>query len=341
MSAPAIRSGTALYGLLAIFLLLLSGYAMVSGPVDSSLPAVIQALFANSGDAADQRLSLTFWHLRLPRVAMGLLAGSALAVAGVVMQALFRNPLAEPGLTGSAAGAALAASMVIVLGGMQAHPMLLPLAAFCGALVATVVVLLMPGTDGHQGIASLLLLGIAINAICAAGLGFLSFLADDFALRSLTFWQFGSLGKASWPELGWASLMSLPALLWLLCQWRALNSLLLGEAEAYHLGLDVQRFKIRALLACAVCVGAAVACAGIIAFVGLVVPHLLRTMVGPDHRRLLIGSALAAPCLLIAADTAARTLVSPAELPVGILTSLLGGPFFIYLLLRRSREVLR
>lgn len=321
----------ALYAGLMLLLFILALTAVSSGPLGNNVFALIEALWSKEPSI----LSETFWQLRLPRVALAIVVGTGLAVAGVTMQAIFRNPLAEPGLTGASSGAALAAAGAIVLVPFGAQPALLPLAAFCGALIATLVVLLFPVSEGNQ-LSSLLLLGIAINAIAAAGLGFLSFIADDFALRSLTFWQFGSLGKASWSEITWATAVAAPALLWLLAQGRTLNSLLLGERDAYCLGVPVRQFKVKALLACSVCVGTAVACAGIIGFVGLVIPHLLRLIVGPDHRTLLIASALAAPALLLAADTLARLLVSPAELPIGILTSLLGGPFFIGLLFRQS-----
>jgi iron complex transport system permease protein len=326
-----------LYAALGVLLLVLSVQAVSYGPLESNIASLFSALAQSDPDPSQARLTATFWHLRLPRVALALMAGASLAVAGVTMQALFRNPLAEPGLTGSASGAALAAAAVLVLGLFEAQPFALPIAAFGGALCATALILLLPAT--HSGsIATLLLLGIAINAIAAAGLGFLSFIADDFALRSLTFWQFGSLGKASWPEILWASAFALPAMVWLLFQARRMNSLLLGEADALCLGVSVKRFKIGALIACSLCVGAAVACAGIIAFVGLVVPHLLRLLLGPDHRRLLPASVLAAPALLMVADAIARSAVSPAELPIGILTSLIGGPFFVYLLLRPQRN---
>lgn len=331
------RSDMLLYAALACLLMILTLQAVSYGPLESNIASLIAALMQPEPDTAQAQLAATFWHLRLPRVALALLAGAALALAGVTMQALFRNPLAEPGLTGSASGAALAAAAVLVLGLFEAQPFALPIAAFLGALCSTALIVMLPAM--HSGsMASLLLLGIAINAIAAAGLGFLSFLADDFALRSLTFWQFGSLGKASWPEILWASVFALPAMLWLLLQARRMNSLLLGEADALCLGVPIKRFKLAALIACSLCVGAAVACAGIIAFVGLVVPHLLRLLLGPDHRRLLPASVLVAPALLMAADSIARSVVSPAELPIGILTSLIGGPFFIYLLLRPRRN---
>ncbi len=328
-----------IYAALAALALSLAALAVLHGPLEGDVSALLAALLEDNPTLSQQRLASTFWHLRLPRVALALLVGVCLAVAGVTMQALFRNPLAEPGLTGSASGAALAAAAVIVFGGIDGLGFALPLAAFSGALFATLLILLLPADKGSM--ATLLLLGIAINAIAAAGLGFLSFLADDFALRSLTFWQFGSLGKASWPEIFPAAAVALPAISWLLLQARSLNSLLLGETEAHCLGVSVQQFKLRALIACSICVGAAVACAGIIGFIGLVVPHLLRLILGPDHCRLLPASALAAPALLLAADSLARNLVSPAELPIGILTSLIGGPFFIYLLLSPKRNAHR
>ncbi|HXG28694.1 MAG TPA: iron ABC transporter permease, partial [Nevskiales bacterium] len=216
--------------------------------------------------------------------------------------------------------------------------LLLPLAAFGGGLAATALVAGWAQRQGRLSIAGVLLAGIAINALCLAGIGLLSHIADDHALRSLNFWSFGSLGKAGWTDLLLAAPLMLLPLLLIPRAARGLNALLLGEAEAGHLGIDVDRLKRRLLLGIALGVGAAVSLAGIIAFVGLLVPHLLRLTLGPDHRTLLPAAAWLGGGLLVAADIAARCALPPTELPVGILTTLLGAPFFLWLLRRQHLE---
>lgn len=280
--------------------------------------------------------------LRLPRVCLGIAVGAALAVCGACMQGLFRNPLADPGLIGVSTGAALAAAATIVLGdallgGLPAalSAAALPAAAFGGGLGATILVYRMASRHGRTEVATLLLAGIALNALAGALLGLLVFVSDDRQLRDLQFWLLGSLGGVGWGRLLPAlPLLALPTLL-LLAFARPLNALLLGEMEALHLGFDVERCK-RAIVVFAACaVGAAVALTGVIGFVGLVVPHLVRLIAGPDHRLLLPASALLGAALLVGADLLARTVVLPAELPIGILTSCIGGPFFLWLLMRR------
>lgn len=318
--------------------------ALGSGPVAIPPGEVVATLARALGLPVNPDTSpmqaATVLHLRLPRVLLGLLAGATLAVGGAALQGLLRNPLAEPGLIGVSSGAALAAASVIVLGAklpaltalIPLH-WLLPLAAFSGGLLATGLVMSWARLRGELSVATVLLAGIAINALALSGIGLLSHIADDHALRSLNFWMFGSLGKAGWTELAVAMpLMLLPVLL-ILRAPRALDALLLGEAEAGHLGIRVNALKRRLMLGIALSVGAAVSLSGIIAFVGLLVPHLLRLWLGADHRVLLPSAACLGGILLVCADTAARTVMPPTELPVGILTTLLGAPFFLWLLL--------
>ncbi len=273
--------------------------------------------------------------IRMPRTLVGLLVGAAL------LQGLFRNPLADPALVGVSSGSALGAAGVIVLGHAVAGPgpipfAALPAAAFCGALAATVLLYAIATRRGRTSIATMLLAGIALAALAGAGTGLLAFVSDDRQLRDLTFWTLGSLSGATWAKLAVvapllaAILAASPRLA------RALNALVLGEAEAFHLGVAVERAKRLTILAVALAVGASVAVAGPIGFVGLVVPHLLRLTIGPDHRLLLPAAALAGGALLVAADIAARLVVAPAELPLGIVTSLVGAPYFLWLLLRRG-----
>lgn len=275
------------------------------------------------------------WQIRLPRILLAILIGAALATAGAGMQGLLRNPLAEPGLVGVSSGAALAAAAFMVLGaGTLPTSIGLPLASFAGAAVAAWVVLRISVIDARTRVATMLLAGLALNAIAGAGIGLLSYLADDFALRTVTLWMFGSLARASLTELAVAAPLLLLAIGWICARASALNALLLGEAEAGHLGVDVETLKRHLTILIVLAAGISVALAGIIGFIGLIVPHLVRLWTGPDHRRVLPISALLGALLLLVADTLARTVFMPAELPIGILTALVGGPFFLALLLR-------
>ena len=280
-------------------------------------------------------------HIRLPRVLLAVLIGMALAVSGAVMQGLFRNPLADPGLLGFSSGAGLAVAIAILLP-LTLPPLLalwLPtLAAFLGSLA--VMALIFSLSQRAQGsLARLLLVGIAINALCGAAVGVLSWLSNDQQLRQLSLWGMGSLSQAQWPMLAVCAAFILPALLLTQRRARHLNLLQLGEEDAHYMGLDVRRTQRQLLTLSALLVGAAVSVSGIIGFVGLVVPHVMRFCLGSDHRWMLPCSALAGAILLLLADTLARTLVVPAEMPVGLLTSLLGGPWFLWQILRQQRGV--
>lgn len=280
-------------------------------------------------------------HIRLPRVLLAVLIGMALAVSGAVMQGLFRNPLADPGLLGISSGAGLAVAIAILLP-LTLPPLLalwLPtLAAFLGSLA--VMALIFSLSQRAQGsLARLLLVGIAINALCGAAVGVLSWLSNDQQLRQLSLWGMGSLSQAQWPMLAVCAAFILPALLLTQRRARHLNLLQLGEEDAHYMGLDVRRTQRQLLTLSALLVGAAVSVSGIIGFVGLVVPHVMRFCLGSDQRWMLPGSALAGAILLLLADTLARTLVVPAEMPVGLLTSLLGGPWFLWQILRQQRGV--
>lgn len=316
--------------------------AVVAGLSNGALAvppaAVLQALL---GTGADPVAASVVLDLRLPRILLGILVGAALAMAGAAMQGLFRNPLADPGLVGVSSGAALGAVVVIVaLGDAVAsiRPLLLPLAAFVGALLATLVIQRLATFEGRTTTALLLLAGIAINAIAGAGLGLAAFFSTDQQLRDLTFWTLGSLAGTDPRALAPAALFMVAAVLALPLMARVLDACVLGEREAAHLGFDIERAKLALIALVALGTGAAVAACGIIGFVGLVVPHLARLMVGTDHRWLMPVSALLGGALLLTADIGARLLVLPAELPIGILTSALGGPFFLALLLLNRRR---
>jgi iron complex transport system permease protein len=289
----------------------------------------------------DTQQEATLLYIRLPRVVLGLIVGAALGVTGAAMQGLFRNPLADPSLIGISSGAALAATIVIVVGDAVAfsapHTLklfALPIAAFGGGLVTTLLVYRLATISGQTVVATLLLAGIAINALAQAFSGLLTYYATDTQIRSITFWKLGSLGGATWDSVLVATPFILVPVLFFPRLARALNTLLLGEAEAGHLGVSIETVKRLTIIFVALAVGASVAVTGIITFVGLVVPHLLRLLMGPDHRRLLPSSALLGAILLLASDLVARTIVAPAELPIGIVTALIGAPFFLWLLLR-------
>ncbi|MGB1581335.1 MAG: FecCD family ABC transporter permease [Nevskiales bacterium] len=312
------------------------GIGPVALPVADVWATLLAPITGNEPALRDQAL---VWQLRMPRILLAILCGSVLALAGASLQGLFRNPLADPGLIGVSSGAALAAGSVIVFVGMNAPAWLLPLAAFSGGLATVTLVARIARIGSVTSVATLLLAGVAMTAIGAAGLGMLSFLADDFALRNLTFWTLGSLGRATWQDLGPAAPMLALACLVMLRLARPLNALLLGEAEARHLGVDVERVKKQLLIWSTLGVGAAVALTGIIGFVGLIIPHLIRLLVGPDHRILMPASACGGALLLLWTDALSRTVVAPAELPIGIVTSLIGGPFFIWLLLQNRQRL--
>jgi len=295
--------------------------------------------FSGDQDAVQSTVLLA---IRLPRVCLGVLVGAALAVSGAALQGLFRNPLADPGLIGVSTGSALAAAAAIVLGGAviphlpaEFANFILPLAAFGGGLVTTFIVYWIASREGRTEVATMLLAGIALNAITASGIGLLIFVSDDQQLRDLQFWLLGGLGGVTWDRLLSAAPFILLPTIALLLLSRQLNALLLGETEARHLGFDVQRCKRWIIVLVALAVGSSVALTGVIGFVGLVVPHLIRLMIGADHRALLPASIILGATLLLVADLVARTIALPAELPVGILTSCIGGPFFIWLLVRR------
>ncbi|WP_226571098.1 FecCD family ABC transporter permease [Mangrovibacter yixingensis] len=275
--------------------------------------------------------------VRLPRVLLALLLGAALAASGCVMQGLFRNPLADPGLLGISSGSALAVACWLVL------PLHVPawialwmpvVAAFIGSLAVMLVIFLLSQAQDNA-MSRLLLVGLAINALCGAAVGLLSWISSDSQLRQLSQWGMGSLGQAQWASLAVAAVFIVPSAIVISLARRQLDLLQLGEEEAHYLGVNVPQLQRILLLSSALLVAASVAVSGIIGFIGLVIPHLIRMWLGPNHRALVPGSLLAGAMLLLVADTAARTLVAPAEMPVGLITSLLGAPWFLWLIFRQ------
>lgn len=309
----------------------------------TALGRAVEAAIFGTTDPDLAREQLVLLGIRMPRTLLGAFVGAALGVGGAMMQGLFRNPLADPGIVGVSSGAALAAVATIALGNGLAAPWTrafgvyaLPFAAFFGGFLTTTLLVAIAGRHGQLMIGTLLLAGLAIAAISGALTGLISYASDDRELRDLTLWSLGSLSGASWPKVmailpfAAAVALALPFVI------RALNGFLLGEAEAYHLGVDVERIKWLVIFTTAAAVGAAVAVAGIVGFVGIVVPHFVRLIVGPDHRFVLPASALLGATLLLVADIVARMAVRPAELPLGVVMAAVGGPVFLHIVLKRG-----
>ncbi|MDC9592022.1 FecCD family ABC transporter permease [Xenorhabdus sp. IM139775] len=328
------RSQSPSLGLLILGLLLL--FLAISSANMGALPLSFKTLWESSLDDPQWQIWL---NIRLPRILLAILVGGALAISGAVMQGLFRNPLADPGLLGISSGAALTVAMVIIL------PFALPasialyghiIAAFIGSLLVSSLIFML-NKYNHGNLSKLLLAGIAINALCASFIGVLSYISNDQQLRQFSIWMMGSLSQIEWPTLIIAASLIIPVCLLTFSQALKLNLLQLGDEEAHYLGINVQRTKYQLLLLSALLVGCAVALTGVIGFIGLVIPHLVRLRFGGDHTWLLPISALGGACLLLLADTFARTLVAPAEMPVGLITGLIGAPYFLLLILRPSK----
>ncbi|HCH3679190.1 TPA: iron ABC transporter permease [Vibrio parahaemolyticus] len=328
------------------FLAFIAIASITVGPMNISFTDSLRGLVGAHSELAPH-IQLVINEIRLPRTILCMFIGAILAICGVVMQGLFRNPLAEPGIIGVSAGAALGGAFAIVVFAefSQNHPQLmnlaaLPLFAFLGGALTTVLVYWLGTNKFGTSVTIMLLAGVAISALSGAAIGFLNFSADDQMLRDLTLWSMGSLAGANWAGIGLASVTLVVLLFWFHKKAMSLNALLLGESEARHLGVPVQKLKRQLILLSAVGVGVTVSICGAIGFIGLVIPHLGRMLAGPDHRSLLPISALLGALLLTCADMIARVLLAPAELPVGIVTALIGAPFFIYLLFQQRGKIL-
>ncbi|PTM16268.1 MAG: heme ABC transporter permease [Bacteroidetes bacterium] len=343
---PAVKASnrTAILSILGVLLLFVTLLSAAIGAVSIPFSQLSAILLSKIGIhlpvEIDPRADLVLTGIRLPRVLLGVLAGMALAVSGALMQGLFRNPLADPALIGISSGSSFGASLMIVFGstlpGFVASSLglfTIALAAFAGGLMVTFIVYTISTRDSQTSVATMLLAGIAMNALCGAGTGGLILFSTDTQLRDLTFWSLGSLGAATWQTL--AVVAPFVIIVLIISPWlaRALNALLLGESAAHHLGIETQLVKRLVILLSALAVGAVTAVTGLIGFVGLVVPHLIRLTFGPDHRLLLPASALLGGILLVFSDLLARILLQPAEIPIGIITAIFGAPFFLWLLM--------
>lgn len=325
---------------LAAALLLLALVSVGSGAYGIPLTDVLGSVAHRAGlggEPLDRVGESVLWNVRLPRVVLGLLVGASLGCAGALMQGTFGNPLAEPGVIGISSGAAVGAVASIAFGFGFLGNWTITACAFAAGLVTVLLVYVLSRSGGRTEVVTLLLTGIAVNAFAGALIGLFLFFADEAALTQITFWQLGSLAQATWGKVLAVLPCALAGLFLAPLYARRLDLLALGERPARHLGVDVERLRLVLILVVALLTAAAVAVAGIITFVGLLIPHLLRMAAGPGHRFLVPGSALGGAVVLVAADLAARTAVQPAELPLGVLTALLGSPFF-FVLLRRTRR---
>jgi iron complex transport system permease protein len=343
-----VSSITILSTLLIIVILLATG----TGAMHMSPMQVLAILLDRTGIhlpvAYEENMPGVLWVIRLPRVLLGALIGAGLGVAGASLQGLFRNPLADPGLIGISSGASMAAVVMIIVQNalpvFQQVPALnfyaLNLAAFAGAIITTLFIFRVARSGGQAAISTMLLAGIAVRALCESVTGLMTYLASNEQLRSITFWSLGSLGGASWQTVsGVAPLIVIP-LIMLPRLAPGLNLLSLGEREAMHSGVKVPRLKSLLVIFATMAVAAGVAVAGIIGFIGLIVPHIVRQFTGPDYRILIPGAALSGAVLLTVADLLCRTVVAPAELPVGIVTAIIGAPFFLWLIIKEKRTIL-
>ena len=326
--------------LLVAALAISAAVSVATGAVAINLTSLPGILFGN--DDATARDTVIVWSVRLPRTLLAILVGAALAASGTILQGLFRNPLADPGLVGVSSGSVLAAVSTIVIGqnifGSTAT-VFLPVTAFIGGLLSTILLYTIATRGGRTYTATMLLGGVAISAIAMALTGVLIFMSTEQQLREFTFWSLGSLSGATWEKASSVALFMLVVLgLWPLLA-RGLDRLALGESEAGHMGVNVQHLNRAAIVATALLTGSAVAVSGAIGFIGLVVPHLLRLIMSPRHRLLVPAAALLGANLLLVADMIARTIVAPAELPIGIVTACIGGPVFLWMLVTNVRQL--
>ncbi|MFD1144194.1 FecCD family ABC transporter permease [Larkinella insperata] len=343
-TGPSRSRGWWLNGALAVLLLLVMIWSVGIGAVSIPVPDVLAILFKQIGweiGAAEVQQETVLTVIRLPRILLGVLVGGVLGISGAAIQGLFRNPLADPSLIGISSGASVMAVLMIVLqlkifqqlsslSGLYA----LSLAAFAGAVATTLVVYNLARRDGRTVVSTMLLVGIAINVLCEALRGLMMYLADEAQLRAISYWSLGSLGGASWEVLQVATPFLLIPILLMPRLSKPMNAFALGESQAGHLGVDVSKLKRNVVILATMGVGVAVAVSGVIGFIGLVIPHVIRLIAGANHRTVLPGSALFGAIVLTLSDLVARTIVAPAELPLGIITGMIGAPTFLFMLLR-------
>ena len=326
--------------LLFIFLICLIVSILLAVTIGSFKISVFDILFGE----LDELSRTILFTIRMPRVMLAAFVGASLAISGACLQGLFRNPLADPGLIGVSAGAALGAAFAIVF---SSHfislnflgPYLIPFSAIIGSASVIIILFIITKGFGYDGVTYMLLAGIAVNAIAGVGIGLLTYISDDSELRSLTFWTMGSFGGITWPLIIPALVVILLSIIWIIGLSRKLDLIQLGDVEASRLGINIKKVRFGVIISSAVVVGISVALSGMIGFVGLVVPHLVRLLGGVNHLYVLIGSAIFGSILMVISDMMCRIIISPAELPVGLITSGLGSPFFLWLIFKmRSKS---
>ena len=326
--------------LLFIFLFSLVVSILLAVTIGSFKISVADILFGN----LDELGKTILFTIRMPRVMLAAIVGASLAISGACLQGLFRNPLADPGLIGVSAGAALGAAFAIVF---SSHfislnflgPYLIPFSAIIGSASVIIILFIITKGFGYDGVTYMLLAGIAVNAIAGVGIGLLTYISDDSELRSLTFWTMGSFGGVTWPLIIPAVVIILFSIIWIVGLSRKLDLIQLGDVEASRLGINIKRVRFGVIISSAIVVGISVALSGMVGFVGLVVPHLVRILGGVNHVFVLLGSAIFGSVLMIISDMVCRIIISPAELPVGLITSGLGSPFFLWLIFKmRARN---
>ena len=343
-----IRSNSSWYILIILVWIVLIVHGIISGSFDIRIGDVFSIIgekFGVSVSSVDDLSKSVFFHLRLPRILLGLLIGASLSIAGAALQGLFRNPLADPGLIGVSTGASAFAAFAIVLGIPALFTVswlslfALNIFTFIGAVSVMLLAIIIAHSKGNTVLTTLLLTGIALNALGGSITGLLTFLSKDEQLRDISFWMLGSLGNANWTNVGILAAINIPAMGVLLFKGKVLNALSLGEENATYLGINIRKEKLIIILFASLLVSTCVSFTGVIGFVGLVVPHIIRLLKGGDNSFILLNSILLGSGFLVVADTISRTIIAPQELPIGIITSLAGAPVFLYIILQNKRKI--
>ncbi|MBX3256332.1 MAG: iron ABC transporter permease [Chitinophagaceae bacterium] len=335
---------TTLTGILLVAVIISAGLGALSVSPLQSIAILLRQVGIHLDVPYSDQQEVVITAIRLPRVLFGIFIGATLAMCGTAIQGLFRNPLADPVLIGISSGAALF-TVVMIVAGLQLFAGLfnmigayaLSLAAFAGAFITAIIVYRISQAGGKTIVSTMLLAGIAISAMAAAGTGIMTLMANDAQLRTITFWNLGSLGGANWQSLGVLVPVCMICLVGLPTLSKPLNALVLGETNAAHIGINVESLKTKVIVLTALGVGVCVSVSGIIGFVGLVTPHIIRKLIGPEHKNVFIASGLLGAIILVIADLLCRTIIAPVEIPIGIVTALLGAPFFLYLLLKEKK----
>ena len=346
------RKNKIIFSLGFLSLIIISLISTTIGPVKISMLKIVDILFDSinintnlSSSEISQAFKTVVIDIRLPRILMGIIVGIALGISGAILQGLFRNPLIDPGFIGVSSGAAIGAMFVIMFSQLIAIEnnfyiqFLLPVFAMSGGLVTTILVYKMSQMSGKTNIMAMLLSGIAVNAFSGSIIGFLVYRASDMELRSFTFWTLGSLDNSNWLIVSIAFILILIPIIISTKLRKKLDVFMLGDAEAGYLGLNIEKLKKKIILIAALMVGTTVAFCGMIGFIGLVTPHLVRLIMGPSHKTLIFGSAILGAIILILADFISRIIIAPAQLPIGIITSALGAPFFLWLIVSQKQKI--